>query len=212
MSSIVFAITFLCLFFAAVIGFVAGLLIRSYATPRTRVGGGAGEADTRTLRLMEVSAAEARKELAELRATVQGLRSSVEELGVPESLKKLALLDAMWNKLGLLEVISGRVGPIEHKIALVEPILAKLDALDGLQKLDPLAERLGILEGKLDGLGEKMGPLAPHAAVTSVAWTHEALETKLVGLPTAAPTASVPLPEPQPPPSRSPSQRPRKKT
>ncbi len=212
MSSIVFAITFLCLFFAAVIGFVAGLLIRSYATPRTRVGGGAGEADTRTLRLMEVSAAEARKELAELRATVHGLRTSVEELGVPESLKKLALLDAMWNKLGLLEVISGRVGPIEHTIATltttVEPILAKLDALDGLQKLDPLADRLGALEGKLDGLGDKIGQLAPHAAVTAVAWKLEALETKLGALPGAVP----PLPDPQPPPSRSPSQRPRKKT
>jgi predicted flap endonuclease-1-like 5' DNA nuclease len=124
-SSIIFSISFLCLFLATVIGLAAGLVIRGFIMPKYRPREGN---DARTLRLMEVSATEARREIAELRATLETLRVNMNELGLGDSMKKLALLDAMWNKLAVLESMSTRIVSIDGRIAGLEDGVSQVAA------------------------------------------------------------------------------------
>jgi predicted flap endonuclease-1-like 5' DNA nuclease len=124
-SSIIFGITFLCLFLAATIGLCAGILVRGYTMPRYRPREGN---DARTLRLMEVSAAEARREIAELRVTIDNLRTAVGDQAIGESLKKLTLLDAMWNKVSLLDGLSTRLVGVDERMVRLEEGIAHIAA------------------------------------------------------------------------------------
>jgi predicted flap endonuclease-1-like 5' DNA nuclease len=143
MSTVVSAVTFLCLFFAMAIGFGLGMVIRVYGNARTRPS---ETEEKRTLRLVEVSAAESRKELAELRMTVMELRASLGELGISDSMKKLALLDIIWNKLGLLEATSLRLATMEEKLGLLEENTKTIPLLSTREDLEALEEQTRMLD------------------------------------------------------------------
>jgi predicted flap endonuclease-1-like 5' DNA nuclease len=145
MSSVVSAVTFLCLFFAMAMGVGLGLLLKFYGTTRSNSRHSEGE-DKRTLRLVEVSAAESRRELAELRATVLELKNILGEMGLSESLKKLALLDIIWNKLGLLESTSLRLVNMEHKLELLEIHTKPIPELPTRADIDALEEQARVLD------------------------------------------------------------------
>jgi predicted flap endonuclease-1-like 5' DNA nuclease len=146
MSSVVASITFLCLFFAMAIGLAIGLTLRIFGNARVRPSEGE---NSRTLRLVEVSAAESRKELAELRAAVLELRAGISELGLGDSLKKLTLLDVIWNKLGLLESASVRLGHMEQKLESVQADLQLLPELATHEDIESLEDHARTLDVNL---------------------------------------------------------------
>jgi predicted flap endonuclease-1-like 5' DNA nuclease len=146
MSSVVASITFLCLFFAMAIGLAIGLTLRIFGSARVRPSEGE---NSRTLRLVEVSAAESRKELAELRAAVLELRAGISELGLGDSLKKLTLLDVIWNKLGLLESASVRLGHMEQKLESVQADLQLLPELATHEDIESLEDHARTLDVNL---------------------------------------------------------------